>query len=193
MTHSNENSISPKDSIQILERILAQTLYNLSENKFAFLFWGYLIVLICCLQYILMEIDFKYSFIPWFFTPLGWLITFFYYKRKHENSHVPNPLGKKIAFLWAIAGLNMFAIGFLSWEVLGSGMIGVILIIYSLASFFCGVLIQFKALIWASLIGNVLAIITLMWIPPTYQLLAMAVFVFICSIIPGHLLPKTNS
>jgi hypothetical protein len=192
MSDSNKNVISPKDSIEILDKILAQTRYNLSENKFAFLFWGYFIILICCMQFLLSEIGFRYSFIPWLFTPLGWLITFFYYKRKHESSYVPNLLGKKIAFLWAIAGLNMFAIGFLGHDILGNGMLGAILIVYSLSSFFCGVLIQFNALIWASIIGNILAFVTMLLIPASYQLIAMAAFVLICSIIPGHLLPKSN-
>ena len=46
-----DKTISPAESLQIIERMLADTRNRFYNNGFAFLFWGLLIILICLTSY----------------------------------------------------------------------------------------------------------------------------------------------
>ena len=192
MNQTMDNELSPEQSLSIINQVLEKSKYRLFQNKFAFLFWGYFILTLALAHFTLLELDYKYHFAPWFLSPLGWIVMFFYYGRKRDTKPVVHFMGDLMARIWAVVGINILIVGFFGWSSLGQNVIGLIILLMSIGGLISGLILKFRPLIICSVLVNIVALLSIFLIPFEYHLLIMAASIILSCIIPGHLFPSNK-
>src|SRR4030042_2203821 len=75
---------------------------NIGRNYFYYLFWGYLVVATCIIEYLLIGVaNYKYHFIVWpILMPLGSLITLFFFISQKRARMSKTYIGTFMGYLW---------------------------------------------------------------------------------------------
>lgn len=110
-----EKAISPAESLQIIEKMLAATRNRFYNNGFAFLFWGVLIILACLISYIVrrMEIEGIDGYIWGITIGLGLVVTAVYYARIAPKKRGFTSLDSINGKVWIAYAISYFVLMYL--------------------------------------------------------------------------------
>lgn len=185
----DDKNISPEESLQIIEKMLADARNRFYNNGFSFLFWGVLIILACITQYVMIKAGYaEQSNYMWLYVvAFGIVVTFLYFRYYAPKRKSSSRLDAYNGMIWMGFGityivvvflciaLKIYPVGFI-WALSGFGMFasgG----IYKYRPFYFGAIV-----FWAS------AIITVYLGNSTNELWACALTMFVGYVIPGYLL-----
>lgn len=99
--------LQPKESLQIIQRIINERKQKYEQNGILFIFWGILIVLASVFNH------FTGNYAIWaVLMPLGAVITFIYYFIKGIKSHQKGVSTDWTGYIWGISGLCAMYAGF---------------------------------------------------------------------------------
>lgn len=186
-----DRTISPEESLKVIERMIAESRHKFYNNGFALLFWGVLIILACVGQYIMIETGYarQSNYIWPVAVGLGIIISFIYFglsagKRKmHSRLDANNGILwigfciTYIVLLYLCVNLKVNPLGFI-WCLLGFGL------------FASGGIYRFKPLYIGAAVFWISAIITIYLGDDIKELWVGAIAMLIGYIIPGYLLWK---
>jgi FtsH-binding integral membrane protein len=190
-TMEDEN-ITRQESLAIIESMINKAKNQFSENGFAYLLWGWVILLCSTSQFILQHLlHYPKYYLVWMLTWLALLIQFFYYGGKKRKRKVRTYTGEIIGYVW----LTFVIMLFLSLALIDSALqpaqeylsTVVILILYGMPTFLSGIILKFKPLIAGGIGCWVLSIVTVL-LPHDFSVLVISVAVVAAWIIPGYLL-----
>ena len=163
---------------------------RIGDNYLYYLLWGYLVVITCALEYILITaVHYGQHYLVWpVLMGLGMVASGILTWRQKRTSKHKTFIGNVMSYLWGgwfigFIILLLFANLRQDYEII----LPVTLVMYGLGIFISGGVIDFKPLLYGGLLawaGSVIAFFQ----PYTVQLLITMAVVLVSYIIPGHML-----
>ncbi len=196
---TNEKTMTPEESIQIIRKSILNSKKNLKENAFYYLFWGWMLAFASLTNYFLIRYlhskkmydqIFITSSIAWgIFVAIGFAIVFIYLSKKGRKNAVLTHLDRIITTLWMTAGVVFVLIVLFCYHY-ESYPTPYILAVTGMATFTSGMVIRFKPLIAGGILFGAISVVSI-FVPPLSQLLLVAISLILGFLIPGYLL-KTS-
>ena len=189
------NSFSEKESLQLIMQMINDAKGSLKTNSFFFLVWGWAVFAACLLHYGMLRWGpAQHAHWVWPIMMGGAAIfTVIATNRLRKTSEVRSHLGRAIIYLWI--GVTCALLSLIGVVLMGSMTMSqaypIFIIIYGLATFSSGGIINFRPL----MIGG-----SLCW-PIAFlatqtdflgQLLLLALAVLCAYLVPGYLLRRTE-
>lgn len=196
----DNNSITPEESFNIINKAISNFKINYKENAQMFLLWGWMItiasfshfIIIKILQskgaYELMNIFSLCNWAAFIFT--AFIIQFFMIRKKNKNKKVFSHLDNFINNLWKVTSLSMFIAIFLciKLEIIPPP---IFLLIFGTATTITGIVIKFKPVIIGGFTFFLFCIATT-FVSEENTLLITG-FAVICGyLIPGYILKSAK-
>jgi hypothetical protein len=175
-------------SIEIIERMLAESKKSLYNNSFYFLLWGALLVPAGIAEYLLQGTP--YFWLPWpVVGTIGGIISMIYSKRQEAKNGLGTAADRITMFTWGAFGFSLFFV--IAFSAINNMLPhALILLIAGSATFISGGISRFKPFIWGGVVLEIGAMLCAFVIEPSYQSLAFSLFIFLGYVIPGVILRK---
>jgi hypothetical protein len=187
-----EENFSPQQSLQLIDSMIKKVRNDISENRFYFLFWGWLSFLAILTQFFLKAIvGYRHHYLVWLAVIPGG----YRYCYPFKESAWPNPqhlCWRQHEIPVDGIGISFFVLSFVISKTSGGWLIAYpfFILFYGLGTFVSGMFLKFRPLIVGGVINWVLACICV-FLPYDYQLLVAAAAILTSYIIPGHII-QTN-
>ncbi len=183
-----EEKLSPQQSIQLIQSMIEKTKADISENRFYFLLWGWVIFIAVICQFLLKTVfDYQHHYIVWLSVIPAAIVTVIKSIKK-ERSTYRTYISDSMGFLWMGLGISFFILSIIISTSIGWMKAWPFFILfYGLGTFISGKLLEFKPLVIGGIINWILAIIAV-FVTYDYQLLLGAGAILISYIIPGYLI-----
>lgn len=183
----NEN-LKPEESLQLINTMINKAKNKLADDGFHLIFWGWLVFGAAMAHYITVMMDIPYGYVVWpILMPLGGIISGFYGYKQTKKDNVKTYIDVYLGYLWGAFAIAMV----LTLVCMPSHGIKItyffLMILYGIATFVSGGLLNFKPLVIGSLFSFACAGISIFLGEPE-QLLVISVALLCSYIIPGHLL-----
>jgi hypothetical protein len=183
------DSFSPEQSLQLIQSMIEKTKSNISQNRFYFLFWGWLVFSTVLAQFIL-KVVFQYThhYLVHLMVIPAVVITIYYAKTHHKRTH-RTYIGESMSYLWTGIGISFFILSFLISNLQEGFLNGYpfFILFYGLGTFVSGRILQFKPLVIGGIVNWILACLCI-FVSFDYQMLIAALAILTSYIIPGHLI-----
>lgn len=180
-------SITPQESLQVINDMIANTKSRMNENGFIYLFWGWIIFICALSQFVLLQLELNaFNFYPYFLVIPAGIYTWIHESKKHrqqEDSYINSIMNS----LWITLAPNLALVGFLSWPAYQISPIPFLLIFLALGAIVSGSTIKSKPLIVGGIICNLIGISS-MFITVVYQPIFLAGGIVSADLIPGYIL-----
>lgn len=191
MKKQMEENFSPQQSLQLIESMIKKVRSDISENRFHFLFWGWITFLALLTQFFLkVVVQYRHHYLVWLCVVPAVIITIIYSNRHHRRS-VSTYVGDSMKYLWMGIGISFFVLSFIISKTAGGWLIAYpfFILFYGLGTFISGMFLKFRPLVIGGIFNWLLACICVL-LPYDYQLLVSAVAILTSYIIPGHIIQK---
>jgi hypothetical protein len=186
-----EDNFSPQQSLQLIQVMIDKAKANISENKFYFLFWGWLTFIAILSQYVLkVLIGYRHHYLVWLVVIPAVIITIVHTSRQNKQRHARTYVGESMGSLWNGIGISFFVMSFIINSKGGEGWMNsypFFILFYGLGTFVSGRIIKFTPLVIGGIFNWMLALVSV-YVSYDYQLLLAAAAILTSYIIPGHLL-----
>jgi len=189
-----DKPFSPEDSLLLIRSMIDKTRMNLSENRFYFLFWGWVVFAALIAQFVLKAlIAYEKHYLVWLVILPAVLVTLFY-ARRHDRQGPRTWVGDSMSYLWTGIGVSFFILSFLIARSKEGFYYAYpfFIMFYGLGTYISGRLLRFRPLVVGGILNWVLALVC-GFVPYDYQMLLTAGAIFISYIIPGHLLNDSKT
>lgn len=185
-----KEELNPQESLAIIQNMIATAKHQLADDGFYLLLWGWLVFASAMVHYMGLQIEWYAAGVVWAITmPIGGIVSVIYSRKEAKTEHVKTYLSSYLGYLWTAFGIAL-ALTLLSMNTLGIGeSYFFVMILYGMATFISGGLLQFKPLVIGGLCSFVCAIVSV-FTPKDHILLILAASLLLSYIIPGHLLRK---
>lgn len=186
----DENVMSEKDSIRVIQSMIAATKHSLLQDGTLYIYWGWVILFCSIGEYVLMLTEFEHPYVTWLVMPVAvWRYLAYVAKRK-AIAKVKSYTDEFMSVLWRAFFISM-AIILCLFPVIGyEKVLPLIIILYGMGTYTSGGVLRFPPLIYGGLANFPLAI-GAFFTSFQNQLLILSIAVSVSYIIPGYLL-KSN-
>ena len=198
---SMEKTLTPEESLQIIQKSISNSRKNMREGSFYYLLWGWALILASLANYFLIRYLIgkeRYgdimlmSLLAWgVFIIVAMIIQFVYQSRVSERERVVTHLDRYITIIWITAGLLMGLMAFLSLK-LDAYPTPFILGVTAMATAVSGLMLRFRPLVIGAVIFLAAAVIS-SFMRGTDQLLIFAVAMALGYLIPGYILRTSKN
>jgi len=187
-----EENITQQQSLAIIESMINKAKNQFSENGFAYLLWGW-VILFCSVSQFVLQYFFdypKYSLV-WMLTWLAAAVQVIYSVKKGKRRIVKTYTDEITRYVWLVFIIIMMLTGTLTVRLLQPQQYYIstiiILILYGMPTFLSGIILKFRPLVTGGICCWVLSVIA-GFLPKDFIVLMLAAAVIIAWIIPGYLL-----
>ncbi len=185
----NEEKFSPEQSLQVIQSMIEKAKQNLQDNSFYFLLWGWLVFIAALLHFSLMKFtDLRQTYLVWNLMFIGVVASIINGIKQSKTEKVKTYVGETMRYFGICLGIIYMSLAFIFGKFnLWVYSFPIYILIYAVACFFMGSIMQFAFLKWAGLSCLVIMAVSV-YVGYEWQLLLMALAVLIAYIIPGHIL-----
>ncbi len=191
----DHEKFSAEQSLQVIQSMIQKAKNDVASNSFYFLLWGWLIFIAAILHFALMMFtDFEYPYFAWNLMWIGGIASIVKGIKESRKTIVKTFVGEAMKYFGVsqailYVGLVIVFGKYDLWEI----SFPFYILMYAVACFFMGALIQFPLLKVTGLLCLPIIIISL-YVSFQWQLLLLALAILISYIIPGYVLRgKENS
>ncbi|MCK5462749.1 MAG: hypothetical protein KAI95_07020 [Bacteroidales bacterium] len=191
-----EKTLTPEESLRIIQKSISNSRKNMREGSFYYLLWGWALILASLANYFLIRYligQERYddimlmSLLAWgVFIIVAMIIQFVYQSRVSKRERVVTHLDRYITIVWITAGLLMGLMAFLSLKI-DSYPTPFILGVTAMATAVSGLMLRFRPLVIGAVIFLAAAVIS-SFMRGTDQLLVFAVAMALGYLIPGYII-----
>ncbi|WP_133274084.1 hypothetical protein [Hymenobacter radiodurans] len=183
-----EKTMSPTDSLRLIQEMIHTAKKDLSDNSFDLLLWGWLVFAAALSHYVLLQIGYEKPWLAWpALMSLGAVAAFVNGVRRGHRERVRTAQHDFMTYLWAGFGVLMLML-------IGVGIVAgwqtaypLIIALYGLGTFATGGALRYRPLLWGGAACWLLATVAFR-VSFEMQLLLIAAAVLVAYIVPGHLL-----
>ncbi len=188
-----EEKFSPEQSLQVIQSMIEKVKKDVQDNSFYFLMWGWLVFIAALLHFALMMFtDFKQPYHAWNLMLIGVIVSIIKGIKESRKEKVKTYVGETMNYFGISLGITYAGLAFIFGKFnLWIYSFPIYILLYAVACFFMGSIMQFVLLKWAGL-SCLLIVIVSVYVDYQWQLLLMALAVLLAYIIPGHIL-KTRA
>jgi hypothetical protein len=197
---TTEKTMTPEESLEIIRKTIIHSRQNLREGSFYYLLWGWIAILGCLSNYLLIWYSLKKelysalyikSIISWgIFVFAGVVIQMIYFFRSARKEMVQTYFDRFLLVLWSAAGLVMLFMVFFCYEQ-SHYPTPYLLITAALATFVTGITVRFRPLVAGGIIFA-LASVPCVYLDGLDQLLVFAGAMVLGYLVPGYMLKKVR-
>lgn len=178
-----------QESLSVIESMIQQSRHRFKENGHLFLFWGWLTVIVSLVHYVLIvHVNVFWGHNIWFVMTLGYVYKAIFIKRIKEERKAESFTDRAMKYVW-IAFLMGMLVTIVSMPTIGYKPYPWFLMLFGMATFCSGGLLQFKPLIIGGLSNLVLAILA-NYSSIEVQMILLPIAISLSYIVPGHILHK---
>jgi len=183
-----ENTLSEKESLLLIEKMINSAKSNFKDKSFYFLFWGWLVFAAAVSEYLLLLINNPYHYLVWpILMPMGGIIAGVYGFIQRRKTLVKTYTDQFMSYLWTAFLISMVMVIVFMNKVGYMSAFPIIIILYGIGTFVSGGAMKFKPLIYGGVICWIIAGISF-FVSYTDQLLLLSLSLLVAYIIPGHML-----
>lgn len=184
-----EKNFSEQESLALITTMINKAKNNFAENGLLYLVWGYTILFCCIFQFVANYFyAWPYTYWVWFTTWLVVIFQIFYLRKEQVKQKMRNYSDEIMGGVWLVFFISMLIVIFLCIKMNRQEMINpLILVLYGVPTFLCGMIMKFKPLIFGSVCAWLLAIAS-PFVLVSFQILLIALAIITAWIIPGYLL-----
>ena len=186
---NTELKMTEKESLELITSMINKAKGRVTENGVLYLFWGWLILICCIVQFVgLHFFDYSKSYYIWFFTWIFLILQFFYIRKQKRTFIVKTYTDEINGFVWLVFFICTVLVIFISIHLKYYEIIyPLILVMYGMPTFLSGIILKFKPLIIGGICCWVFSLLS-SFISSEYQSLSIAAAVIVAWIIPGYIL-----
>lgn len=186
---NQEKPMSEAESIQLITSMINKAKNRFSETGAWYLFWGWLVVFCCLSQFIaLYFFENENAYYIWYLTWVAPIYQVIKTRRSKKKKRVKTYTGEIIGYVWLVYVICITLFIFILIYLKSfSGINPAVLIMYGMPTFLSGIILKFKPLRIGAICCWILAIFAAL-VTYEFQLLLVALAVFLAWIIPGYLL-----
>lgn len=170
--------------------MIDKTKDNLSENRFYFLFWGWVSFLTILTQFFLKTVvHYEHHYLVWLVIIPAVIITIVFSGKRKNQRAVHTYVGESMRNLWTGIGVSFFVLSFIISTTKGGWLNAYpfFILFYGLGTFVSGRILQFPPLVIGGIFNWVLACAAA-FVSYDFSMLLAAAAILTSYIIPGHLL-----
>ena len=181
--------MSETESMQLITSMINKAKNRFSETGMWYLFWGWIVIFCCLSQFIaLYFFENQNAYYIWYLTWVAPIYQVIYMRRSKKVKRVKTYTGEIIGFVWFVYVICITLIIFLLIHIKAySGINPAVLIMYGMPTFLSGIILKFKSLRIGAICCWILSILAVL-VVYEFQLLLVALAVFLAWIVPGYLL-----
>jgi len=185
----DNQKFSAEQSLHIIQSMIEKAKHDVASNSFYFLLWGWLIFIAAVMHFVLMKFtDFEYPYIVWNLMWIGGIASMIKGIKESRQRVVKTFVGEAMKYFGIsqailYGGLIVIFGNYDLWHL----SFPFYILMYAVACFFMGALLQFPLLKWTGLLCLPIIIVSL-FLSFQWQLLLLALAILISYIIPGHVL-----
>lgn len=180
--------MNPAESLEIINEMIRAAKNKLADDGFYIIFWGWLVFSASLINYISIQCHSNYGYYAWpILMPLGGIISGIYSYKQKKKKQVKTYVETYLSYSWLAFGI---ALGLSLLCMQENGMkvtYFFLMILYGLATFISGGILNFKPLIIGSLFSFAFALLSV-FLGENEQYLCVSAALLCSYIIPGHLL-----
>ena len=179
---------NPTESMQLINTMINTAKNKLADDGFLIIFWGWLVMVAALIQYIALKINFEHGEYVWaILMPLGGIFSAVYGYKQNKKKSVKTYVDTYLSYLWGAFGIAL-VLTLISMPQYGIKVTYfMLMILYGVATFICGGILNFKPLIIGSLFSFACAFLS-NFCGEVDQLLIISLDLLCSYVIPGHLL-----
>ncbi|MBA2610368.1 MAG: hypothetical protein H0U95_00250 [Bacteroidetes bacterium] len=182
----NQN-LMPEESLQIINSMINAAKNKLADDGFHLIFWGWLVTFCALTQYITLKLNIEWGGWVWMLMPLGGIVSGIYGHKQGKKQKVKTHIDSYLGFVWGGFIIAMaITLGFGYAHGIKSTYF-FLMLLYGLATFISGGILNFKPLIYGSLFSFAFAILSV-FLGEIDQFLCISAALILSYIIPGHML-----
>jgi hypothetical protein len=185
---TTEETLQPDESFGVISRMILSAKNRLADDGFFFILWGWLVFAAASLQYVLIQSGTGNGNWVWaVLMPAGGIASMIYGFRKNKQERVKTYIDTYLTYLWGGFLLALLLVlGTMSVHGMHSTFF-MLLVLYGLATFISGGLLNFRPLIIGSVFSFAAAVCSV-FVSDINHLLCIAGAILFSYIIPGHML-----
>lgn len=183
-----EKEITPNESLRIIDSMINSAKNRLADDGFLLIFWGWLVFVSALLSYAFIVGEVDYAKYVWaILMPSGAIVSIIYGLKKRKTNKVRTSIDSCLGYAWTSFIIALF-ITMAFMQVHGfRHTYFFLMILYGMATFTSGGILNFKPLVYGSVFSFLFAIVSV-FSDGKELLLCLAGAIFFSYIIPGHLL-----
>lgn len=183
-----EDSLSPQQSIDLIQSMIQKTKNAAADSSVFFLLWGWVVFIACLLQYFLKNIiHYERHYYAWLLILFGVAGSIYFGSKQSKTEMVKTYISEGVEQLWMGIGISFFLLGFIFAKIGYEHSFSFYILLYGIGCFVTGRLIKFNPLIWGGIGAWLLAILSA-YLEYNANILLTAASILISYIIPGYLL-----
>ena len=185
----DNQKFSAEQSLHLIQSMIEKAKQDVANNSFYLLLWGWLVFIAAILHFVLMKFtNFEYPFITWNLMWIGGIASIIKGIKESKKTIVRTFVGETMKYFGIsqailYAGLIFIFGKYGLWEL----SFPFYILMYAVACFFMGAILQFPLLKWTGLLCLPIIVVSL-YVSFQWQLLLIALAILISYIIPGHVL-----
>ena len=181
-----EKEFNEQESLSIIQQMIDKVKSDIDDDSFYNLFWGWLVFIASISNFILLKMEYEYSFLPWLLMPLGAIVTGVYSYKHKRNKRVRTYIDDFLRYVLIAFLVSLMMVLFFQSK-LEFSTYPMVMMVYGIWLFISGGVIRFRPLMIGGIINWILAIAAF-FVSFEIQLLLLALAVVSGYIIPGYLL-----
>jgi hypothetical protein len=183
-----EKEINPQESLALINNMINAAKNKLADNGFFYIFWGWLAAFSAMFHFVTIKMGYEWGGIVWAIVmPLGGIISGIYGYKQGKSKRVKTHIDTYLGYLWGGVLIAMFiTLGFM-FEHGVKHTYFFLMLLYGVATFISGGILNFKPMIFGSLFSFACAVVSV-FLCEVDQLLIISIALLLSYIIPGHLL-----
>ncbi|MDH6344037.1 putative membrane protein YedE/YeeE [Parabacteroides sp. PFB2-12] len=190
MEEMQDRQLNEKESLELISRMIRNTQERMEEGSGTmFLIWGYTTVIVTMLvrEMLMRTGSYQWQWL-WFLLPVcGSIMTMIHLKKRSKKPRVITYVDKVINYIWTVLGITGFLLSVIS-IVYRLPILFFIVLIMGIGTTLTGLVINFRPLVIAGVLGMLLSSILVVRMPYTLQMLIFSLIFLVMMIIPGHYL-----
>jgi hypothetical protein len=184
----NNTNMELTESMDIINRMINNAKNKLADDGFLLIFWGWVVIAAAMIHYTTIKLNVDYGYWAWaILMPFGGIFSVVYGYREGKKKRVKTYVDTYLGYLWIAFGIGMaIVLGFMPFHGIKFTYFG-LMVLYGIATFISGGLLDFKPLTIGSFVSFACAIASV-FLSEVDQLLIISVALFGSYVVPGHLL-----
>ncbi|MBL7909743.1 MAG: hypothetical protein JNJ41_01655 [Bacteroidia bacterium] len=191
MKTTAENELSenmmPEESLQIINAMINTAKNKLADDGFHLIFWGWLVTFCALIHYVTIKLNIQGGEWVWMLMPLGGIVSGIYGYKQGKSQKVKTHIDSYIGYVWIGFIISLFVTLFFGYAHGIKATYFFLMLLYGMATFVTGGILNFKPLIYGSLFSFAFAVVSV-FVGEVDQLLCIAAALILSYIIPGHML-----
>lgn len=190
---SNQKTMENKDlqineSLNIIHTMIDNAKNKLADDGFLLIFWGWNVAIAAIIHYITLKLNIPHGEFSWaILMPLGGIVSAIYGYKQRKTAKVKTYVDTYMSYLWGAFGIGL-VLTLVSMPQYGiKPAYFILMILYGMATFVCGGILNFKPLIIGGIFSFACAFVS-NFFGEIDQLLIISIALLGSYIIPGHLL-----